>query len=194
MFPQPHAGFGYTPSDIDILDPTVYFQNTSVGGFGNLPIHYFMGDVFIDHFDTANWSNLTNPIHTYNDQHDYTYYVTQWVQNIYGCHDSVTNPVKIGPVYTFYIPNAFSPNGDGKNEGFKGTGIGVDPETYNLWVFDRWGMQIFYTNDMEKEWNGRMHGRADGDILQEDVYVWKVRFHDMGGTKHELHGHVSLIK
>jgi gliding motility-associated-like protein len=190
VYPQPHAGFGYTPSDVDILDPTVYFSNTSVGGSGNLPIHYFMGDVFIDHFDTANWSNLTNPIHTYNDQQDYTYNVTQWVQNIYGCKDSVTHPVKILPVYTFYIPNAFSPNGDGRNEGFKGTGIGIDPETYNLWVFDRWGNQCFHSTFLEETWNGTVNEK----FVQEDVYVWKVRFKDMGGTKHELHGHVSIIK
>jgi trimeric autotransporter adhesin len=190
VYPQPHAGFNYTPSDVDILDPTVYFHNTSVGGSGNLPIKYYMGDVFIDRYDTANWSNLTNPIHVYNNQEDYTYYVTQWVKNIYGCKDSVTEPVIILPVYTFYIPNAFSPNGDGRNEGFKGTGIGIDNSTYNLWVFDRWGNQCFHSTNLEETWNGTVNEH----LVQEDVYVWKVRFSDMGGTKHELHGHVSLIK
>jgi len=189
VYPKPRAGFTWGPSDVDILDPTVQFYNTSIGGSGNLPLHYYLGDVFIDHFDTANWSNLNNPRHTYTDQ-PYTYYVTQWVKNIYGCKDSITEPVIINPVYTFYIPNAFSPNGDGKNEGFKGTGIGIDNTTYNLWVFDRWGNQIFHTNDLEQTWNGTVNEV----FVQEDVYVWKVRFSDMGGTKHEYHGHVSIVK
>lgn len=190
VYPKPRAGFDYTPYDVDILDPTVYIHNSSVGANGNLPIKYYMGDVFIDHYDTANWSTLTNPIHTYNDQEAYTYEVTQWVQNMYGCKDSVTHPIIINPVYTFYIPNAFSPNGDFRNEGFKGTGIGIDPDTYNIWVFDRWGNQIFHTKNMEETWNGTVNERP----VQEDVYVWKVKFKDVTGTKHELHGHVSLIR
>jgi gliding motility-associated-like protein len=190
VYPKPRAGFTWGPSDADILDPTIHFYNTSIGGSGNLPILYYLGDVFINHFDTANWSNLNNPVHIYNNQEPYTYYVTQWVKNVYGCKDSVTEPVIINPVYTFYIPNAFSPNGDGKNEGFKGTGIGIDNSTYNLWVFDRWGNQLFHTTNLEETWNGTVNEV----FVQEDVYVWKVRFSDMSGTKHELHGHVSLIK
>ena len=190
VYPKPRAGFTWGPQDADVLDPTINFYNTSVGGNGVLPIRYYLGDVFLNYNDTANWSNLTNPIHKYNDQEPYTYYVTQWVQNIYGCKDSVTEPVIINPTFTFYIPNAFSPNSDGKNEGFKGTGIGIDNTTYNLWIFDRWGNQLFHAIDLEKTWDGKFKG----GIVQEDVYVWKVRFSDISGTKHEYHGHVSVIK
>lgn len=190
VYPQPIAGFSWDPTDADILDPTIHFYNASVGGSGNLPIKYYLGDVFIGQQDPRNWTNLTNPIHTYNDQNPYTYYVTQWVKNIYGCRDSVTHPIVINPAYTFYIPNAFSPNGDGRNEGFKGTGIGIDQTTYNIWVFDRWGNELFHAVDMEETWNGRYKG----GLVQEDVYVWKVRFSDISGTKHEYHGTVSVVK
>lgn len=190
VYPQPIAGFGWDPADADILDPTIHIINTSIGGSGNLPIQYYLGDVFIGQQDPRNWTNLTNPIYTYNDQTPYTYYVTQWVKNIYGCRDSITHPITINPAYTFYIPNAFSPNGDGRNEGFKGTGIGIDTTTYNIWVFDRWGNQVFHTLDMEETWNGRFNGV----MVQEDVYVWKVRFSDISGAKHEYHGTVSVVK
>lgn len=190
VYPQPIAGFGWDPVDADILDPTIYFFNTSVGGSGNLPIEYYLGDVFIGQQDPNNWTNLTNPIYTYNDHTPYTYYVTQWVKNVYGCRDSITHPVTIHPAYTFYIPNAFTPNGDGRNEGFKGTGIGIDTTTYNLWIFDRWGNQVFHSLDLEETWNGRFN-----DVLvQEDVYVWKVRFSDIAGVKHEFNGIVSVIR
>jgi len=190
VYPQPIAGFSWDPPDADILDPTIHFYNTSIGGNGVLPIKYYLGDVFIGQQDPRNWTNLTNPVYTYNDQTPYTYYVTQWVKNIYGCRDSITHPITINPAYTFYIPNAFSPNGDGRNEGFKGTGIGIDTTTYNLWVFDRWGNQVFHSMDLEETWNGRFNGV----IVLEDVFVWKVRFSDISGAKHEFHGTVSVIK
>lgn len=190
VYPQPIAGFSWDPVDATILDPTIHFYNSSVGGSGNLPINYYLGDVFIGQQHPDNWTNLTNPIHSYNDQTPYTYYVTQWVKNIYGCRDSITHPITIQPAYTFYIPNAFSPNGDGRNEGFKGTGIGIDTTTYNIWIFDRWGNQVFHSLDMEETWNGRFNGA----MVQEDVYVWKVRFSDIAGSKHEYHGVVSVVK
>jgi gliding motility-associated-like protein len=59
-----------------------------------------------------------------------------------------------------------------------------------LWVFDRWGNEIFHSMDLEETWNGRVNNV----FVQEDVYVWKVRFSDISGVKHDFHGTVSLIK
>jgi hypothetical protein len=46
---------------------------------------------------------------------------------------------------------------------------------------------------MEKVWDGHIQGKS-GDIVQEDVYVWKVKFHDFLGKKHEYKGTVSVLK
>ena len=54
-------------------------------------------------------------------------------------------------------------------------------------------MQIFYSNDLEKAWDGHIQGKG-GDIVMEDVYVWKVKFKDFTGRKHEYKGTVSVIK
>lgn len=194
VYPIPIAGFGWGPQNPapDVLSPTIFFSDASVGASGQNAITWYLGDIFIP--DASNWTTVQDPVHTYQSQEPYTYYVTQWVQNMYGCRDSITQPVYINPTWTFYIPNAFSPNGDGINEGFKGTGIGIDTTTYNLWIFDRWGMMIFYSDDMEKTWDGRIQGKKDADIVQEDVYVWKVKFNDFTGKKHEFKGTVSVIK
>jgi gliding motility-associated-like protein len=152
-----------------------------------------LGDVFLTNQAANIVNDVQNPSHAYEEDAPYTYYVTQWVQNTYGCKDSITKPVEIKPTWGFYIPNAFTPNGDGINEGFKGTGYGIDNTTYNLWIFDRWGNMIFYSNDMEKTWDGRIQGKS-GDIVQEDVYVWKVRFSDYTGRRHEYKGTVSVVK
>jgi len=199
VYPHPLAAFSWGPQDPspDIDNPVVYFADQSLGAsgpneYGPNGMMWYLGDVF---FPSGNYlTTVQNPIHTYEHYEPYTYYVTQWVENTHGCKDSITKPVEIRPNFTFYIPNAFSPNGDGTNEGFKGTGVGIDNNTYNLWVFDRWGNMIFYSNDLEKSWDGHIQGKSGTDIVQEDVYVWKVKFSDFMGRKHEYKGTVSIVK
>jgi gliding motility-associated-like protein len=194
VWPHPLPGFSFGPIDpaADIDNPIVYIFDESQGASGPNGLLWYLGDVFASN-PQSNYTSVQNPVHAYEHYDPYTYYVTQWVSNVYGCKDSLTKPIEILPNWTFYIPNAFSPNGDGVNEGFKGTGVGIDTTTYNLWIFDRWGMQIFYSDDMEKVWDGHIQGKT-GDIVQEDVYVWKVKFHDFLGKKHEYKGTVSVIK
>jgi gliding motility-associated-like protein len=181
-FPIPHADFSASPQPTTILDPEIQFtdlsSNATITGW-----HWSMGD--------NSSSILQNPTHLYSDTG--TYAVQLVVISDHGCKDSITKTVDIQPSFTFYIPNAFSPNEDGINESFKGTGMGIDNTTYNLWIFDRWGMMIFYSNDLEKSWDGRIQGKG-GDVVQEDVYVWKVHFHDLNGKIHEYKGTVSVIK
>ncbi len=204
VYPRPIADFGWGPVGTDIDAPTIDFVNQSIGASGYPAAHptvygaygvgYYLGDVFAMNQNSNNVFTNAGFSHTYEYYDPYTYYVTQWVVNSLGCKDSITKPVEILPNFTFYIPNAFSPNGDGANDGFKGTGVGIDNTTYNLWVFDRWGMMIFYADDLEKPWDGHMKGSADKPVLQEDVYVWKVKFSDFRGKKHEYHGTVTLLK
>jgi gliding motility-associated-like protein len=204
VYPRPIADFGWGPVGADIDAPTVDFVNQSIGAsgypasnptvYGTYGVEYYLGDVFAMNQNSNNVYTNAGFSHTYEYYEPYTYYVTQWVVNNLGCKDSITKPVEILPNFTFYIPNAFSPNGDGANEGFKGTGVGIDNTTYNLWVFDRWGMMIFYADDLEKSWDGHMKGNADKPVLQEDVYVWKVKFSDFRGKKHEYHGTVTLLR
>jgi gliding motility-associated-like protein len=186
VFPIPLAGFSWGPNDVDILDPTVKFHDESLGA------NYYnwnFGDMFNTDSDNDT-SSLVNPKHIYSDQFPYTYYATQIVTNIYGCKDTIVEPVIIKPAVTFYAPNAFTPNYDGTNDGFKGTGIGIDNSTYNLWVYDRWGMELFHSNDLEETWNGKFKGV----LCQEDTYVWKVTFSDITRTEHAYKGIVSIIR
>jgi len=209
VYPTPVANFSWGPTDANINNPVITFVNQAQGyapysGSTNPPVYeYGPNGVQYSLYDpyAANNSlvdNATSFTHAYNniDQADVqeTYPVTQWVVNSYGCTDSITIPVIIQPIFTFYIPNAFTPNGDGKNEGFKGIGEGIDNNTYNMWIFDRWGLMIYYTSDMNQVWDGHMHGDEGKPVLLEDVYVWKVKFSDIFGMQHEYHGTVTLIK
>ncbi len=99
--------------------------------------------------------------------------------------------LEIKPAFTFYIPNAFSPNEDGINDHFKGDGIGINE--YKMWVFDRWGNMIFYSEKLDHAWDGTFQGKSDKVVMQ-DVYVWKVELKDVFSKKHDYHGTVSVVK
>lgn len=68
----------------------------------------------------------------------------------------------------FYIPNAFTPDNDGKNEFFKP--IIANSIKYEFYIFNRWGEQLYYGTDANDGWNGQVNGH-DAPI---DVYIWKV--------------------
>jgi gliding motility-associated-like protein len=181
VWPKPVAGFDYTPKDVDILDPTVSIINEAQGATSYL---YFISDGYV----VAGHPNFT---HTFPSENPQNYTAMQVVTNSYGCRDSIEHNIIINPGYTFYIPNAFTPNSDGKNETFKGIGIGI--KTYTLMIFDRWGELIFQSDDLEKGWDGTFKGKG-GEVVQEGVYVWKVLLRDERNKEHDFNGTVSVIK
>ncbi len=177
VFSQPVAGFNASNFTPDIYDPTVTFYDVSQGGVTNWHWNFQPGT-----------STTQNPSHTFPAEG--TYSVTLIVTNANGCADTITKEIIVKQVFTFYAPNAFTPNFDGTNDNFLPIGTAWDFSTYNLWVFDRWGMQLYHTSDANSGWNGSKRG----EVLQEDVYVWKVELNDTFGKPHEYNGIISLVK
>ncbi len=98
---------------------------------------------------------------------------------------------------TLYIPNAFIPGIPGDNSLFlaKGSNVG----NFNLKIFDRWGLLIFESNNINTGWDGKYKGH----ICQQDVYVWRIEYIPLAkslenitenGKKKEITGHVTLLK
>lgn len=109
-----------------------------------------------------------------------------------GCELSDSVLVKTYCPYTFYIPNSFTPNGDGINDVFYAYGNNIID--FKLLIFDRWGERIFETNDIRNGWNGKYKN----DDVQIDVYVWKAYYtvNDESNKieKNQKVGTVSLIR
>ena len=93
---------------------------------------------------------------------------------------------------SIFIPNAFTPNGDNKNDVFKVSGANV--KDFELLIFNRWGEQIFRSTDINQGWDGKVNGR----MVQIDVYIWKLSYSEnleTGKTKkHEQLGTVVVIE
>jgi gliding motility-associated-like protein len=184
VYPVPVASFSATPQTTTVLQPTVNFTDQSQGANS---WHWDFGDG-----DTLGLL-VQNPQHTFSNEIATNYDVTLTVTNQYGCQDDTTIEVIVGPDFTFFIPNAFTPNGDGLNDGFFGTGIGITE--YQIWIFDRWGNMIFTTKDMTEAWDGTVHrAGSSGEICQQDVYVWKVALKDVFDKSHKYIGHVTIVR
>jgi len=137
----------------------------------------------------SNTSTLQNPTHDYTSTA--TYCVTLIATHINGtCKDTVTKCFEIGCEWTFYVPNTFTPNNDGTNDVFGPKGICL--KKYNMLIFDRWGNQIFETEDINIGWDGRAN--KGKEIAQQDVYVYKINIIDSYDIPHQYRGTVTLVK
>ena len=174
------AAFSSNPTVTTIDNPFISFSDLSTGGASN----------WIWSFGDGGISNAQNPSYTYTATG--TYPVTLIVKNSQGCIDSITQNVIVNGDFTFYAPNAFTPNGDDYNGIFIPKGTGWDPSTFELMIFDRWGNNIYKSNNVAKGWDGTVNN--NGIVAQIDVYVWKVNLNDIYGGKHKFIGSVTLIK
>lgn len=174
--PTPTAGFSVSDTSVSIFSPFIGVTDLSVGA----------DSCWLD-FGDGYTTNDCNAGHTYWNYNDY--WITQIVINSYGCPDTARIHVEVYPEFRFYIPNTFTPNGDGLNDVFMPAIIGVDQ--YHFMVFDRWGMLIFETYDTMQGWDGRFKGNK----CEEDVYVWKVDYLDIEHMESgSAIGHVNLIR
>lgn len=116
------------------------------------------------------------------------------VENRFGCWDEITKELIIGSEYNMFVPNAFTPNGDGLNDVFAPVALGVNDEDYSLQIFNRWGQIIFESNSLSRPWDGRI--QSTGELAPGGVYIWKIIANDntVEQTLHENMGSVTLIR
>ncbi len=165
---------------MDIANPEVQFTDNSSGKYPIAEWYWQLGD--------GSTSSDKDPSHTYGDTG--TYCATLVITDIHGCVDTATNCLVVSPLFTLYIPDAFSPNGDGVNDVFmpKGTYI----KDFEMYIYDRWGMQLFHSDNIMNGWNGTVRG--GNTICQEDTYVYQIFVTDTRDNKHAYNGSVTLIK
>jgi gliding motility-associated-like protein len=117
-----------------------------------------------------------------------TYAVALIVTNSAGCSDTIVKKVVIEGDFACYIPNAFTPNTDSKNEVFLPKVRGV--HKYSLSIFNRWGEQVFYTQDHLEGWDGEFKGEQ----CKSDVYAYKIVLTTLYGEHREYSGQVLLYR
>ncbi len=116
--------------------------------------------------------------------------IMQIVSHISGCRDSITKDLRMYLTNTFTAPNAFTPNGDGRNDRWLPEGIWEGATAYELRIWDRWGEQIFATNEFDGSWDGTYKGSNS----PAGGYLWDVRFVNASGEPEAFKGGVVLIR
>jgi gliding motility-associated-like protein len=182
VYSYPVANFVLGPQPATVLDPTIIFTDKSTDAYGIASWLWTFGDPL----DVP--SVQQNPTYKYPDTG--TYCATLRVTNIHGCMDSITECLVISPVFTLYIPDAFSPNADGKNDIFLAQGTFV--HNFKMYIFDRWGMLLFTSDDIYKGWPGTVHNGTK--LCQEDTYVYLITCQDNFDNNHSYIGKVTLLR
>jgi len=93
--------------------------------------------------------------------------------------------------YAYYVPNSFTPNGDGHNDVWLPLGSAVQPEDFTCQVYDRFGHLVFETADWQTGWDGTI----SGTLASTGVYAYRISLRNgITQQKFELFGHVTSIR
>lgn len=195
IYPKPIADFFTTPDYVNILHPQIAFHSLTEMADS---LFWYFGDG-----DSAIWHNST-PIHTYNSIGEFG--VTLIAVNSHGCKDTAYKVITVLDNPTFYAPTAFTPNGDGNNDCFRVCGNDIDPNEFNMIIYDRWGEIVYETDVYLSEdncdacgngaWDGTFNGSLNnGDnLMSTGMYPWYCYYLDNFGILHEQSGVIRLVR
>jgi gliding motility-associated-like protein len=131
-------------------------------------------------------TTIYNPVGDYPDTGRFAYNVH--IVSPYQCEGDDSIKVWVVNQSAIFVPTAFSPNGDGRNDILKPIGIGYRNINY-FRVFNRWGEQMFYTTQFEEGWDGRWKG-----VPQEiGSYYWILSIINRFGKEEIVKGDSALV-
>jgi gliding motility-associated-like protein len=150
-------------------------------------------------FGDGNESEKEAPVHQYKNVGKYNVILTAWSDR--GCRamDSLPDRVEVRGKGHIEFPNAFTPSPSGPSDGywdpestdndiFHPVGEGI--KEYTLEVFNKWGERLFISNDFRVGWDGYF----EGELMPQDVYIWKVEGRFYNGKSFEKMGDVTLLR
>ena len=185
---------------INIPGPTAQFDSTFdtvVYKFGQVDFLNFSysepSTSIVDNywsFGEGTFSNLFQP------SHDFTqigvYIVELTVTDSEGCSDKYFKEIVAKEDYLFWPPTAFSPNGDDKNDIFRPILRDIITDSYELYIYDRWGKLVFQTLDLLSGWDGIRED--NGTEASQDAYTYLVLFNTKRNVIEKKTGTFVLLK
>ena len=133
-------------------------------------------------------SQIENPNHFYNTSG--LKYITLTAINDYDCVDSITHSVMVYECPIIYIPNSFTPNGDGLNDTFLPICTYVKENGYSMRIFNRWGQEIFYSTDYNYGWDGNYNGVP----APSGTYSYIIIYENLFGQQFKKIGSVNILR
>ncbi|MEL6190900.1 MAG: gliding motility-associated C-terminal domain-containing protein [Bacteroidota bacterium] len=180
VLPSPVADFTpvWTERDSSVWNP----QGTDFLNLSSGAIRYEWN------FGDGNFSTETDPTNEFLGPG--TYWVSLTAYDALGeCPDVDSLLIELVPRGNVYLPNAFSPNSDGRNDEFRPVGLQINE--FKMTIYDQWGTLVKETNGLNEGWDGI---GADGKTAPEGVYVFVIRALINDGTVYERTGSITLIR
>ncbi|UPT66143.1 MAG: gliding motility-associated C-terminal domain-containing protein [Sphingobacteriales bacterium JAD_PAG50586_3] len=116
------------------------------------------------------------------------YWVGVWFDSTCVKYDTIQVSQSVCTSVVF-VPNVFTPNGDGVNDNFIAMVSGIVTDV-NIVIFNRWGLQVYESDDVNFAWDGTIGGQDAND----SVYYWILTYVDNNGNAKQLTGTVTLLK
>ena len=165
---------------LDFYNPEVQFQTKTNANY------------YLWNFGDGTTSTYKNPKHKFPEIPG-EYIIELFVSNMNGkCGMFFSSSVFMPEPVIYFIPNTFTPNGDELNNTFQPVfTYGYDPQSYNFYIYNRWGDLIFESHNPKIGWDGTF----GNNLVQNDTYIWKLEFKEkIEEYKHVKTGHVTLLK
>jgi gliding motility-associated-like protein len=180
IYSVPKVDFNPNDTTLSMFNPVIHFQNKSINATN-----------YKWEFNDGSSSIVKNPFHRF-PLNSTDYFVTLTASQKGFCEESKTILVNIPTELTVYAPNTFTPNNDKLNEEFLPIiSNAIDPLSYTLIIYNRWGQVVFISHDKSVGWKGTY----DGKFCVDGVYTWKIDFIDsINNKKHYYVGNVTIIK
>ncbi|WP_317898583.1 gliding motility-associated C-terminal domain-containing protein [Aurantibacillus circumpalustris] len=178
-YQKPKANFEAIPLNPIAGIDKVQFYNTSYGAGLN------SWDWFVSGSDTLH-SNEKEPNYLYEFPGKYP--VVLIAKNRWECADTMIKVLVIEDDFNLFVPNAFTPNGDGLNDIFLPKGHGITK--YSIEIYDSWGEKIFQSNNFSNGWNGTYKGKD----CPTDIYIWKISVTTEQRETKTSTGHLTLLR
>jgi gliding motility-associated-like protein len=177
----PQAKFKAVP-DIVIVNTNIIFDDKSSQLTSETKYSWDFGD-------GIGSSTEKSPSYVYREIGVFDVYLK--LSNEYGCENTTSTKVEVIDEIKVFVPNSFTPDGDGQNDTFKLSATGI--KDFYFAISNRKGEMVYQSNDYKTHgWDGKINGRKPDVIPQVFVYVLKVK--GLDGREFEKSGTITLLK
>ena len=176
---KPTSAFTFNPNPPQ-ANTAVEFTNNTIGSASSYKWQYGDGDSLVTTNINATVRHIYNATNTYN--------ACLIAINASGCSDTSCQNINAITIPLLDVPNALTPNGDGKNDNVFVRGYGITKMDWR--IYNRWGVLVFQSSDKKLGWDGKFKG----SVQAQDVYTYTLDVEFSDGTKYSKKGDITLLR
>lgn len=180
--PLPVASFDYGPQPVYMFSPQVDFYNNSLNAVSYNWIFYDGNPGTSNSFETTV---------DYPEGIEGNYTVILEAISSFGCRDTVEKAIKIEPEILIFAPNTFTPDDDEFNPNWRIYMKGIDEQSFDLKIYNRWGESVFQSKDINQAWDGTYNGT----LVKDGTYIWVLEVRELTSDKRlQYKGSINILK